>query len=105
MIRLPLIMGAAVVAIAVTACTPQQPVYQTVLDPNVSVQDKACAVLAWGLPIAQQRVDKLTGTQLALANAASQAAVAYCAGKDLSWQQRAFAAADSLSKVLWDIIR
>lgn len=112
MIRLPIIAGIAVVAIAASACSPQQQtalqapaVYQTVVDPSVSVQDKACTVLAWGMPIAQQRVDKLTGTQLAIANGASQAAAAYCAGKDLSWQTRAVTAADTLSKVLWDVIK
>ena len=112
-VRLPIVAGIAVVTIAALAgCTHEQQaafqapaVYATVTNPNVSVSDKACAVLDWGLPIAQGRVDKLTGTQLALANGASQAAAAYCAGKDLSWQQRAVQAADSLSKVLWDVVR
>lgn len=103
MIRLPVIMAAAVVVIAATACSAVQ-TYQTVTDPGVPVQDKACKVLAWGMPIIQQRVN-LTGTQLALANGAAQAAAAYCAGKDLSWQTRAIAAADTLSKVLWDVIK
>lgn len=107
--RLPLIAAAAVV---VAACSPQQQaalqapaVYQTVIDPKVSVTDKACTVLRWGMPIAQQRVDKLTGTQLAIANGASQAAAAYCAAGDVRWQDRAVAAADTLSKVLWDVIK
>lgn len=106
------LLAIATVAVVAAACSPQQQaalqapaVYQTVVNPAVPLQDKACTVLAWGMPIAQQRVDKLTGTQLALANGAAQAAAAYCAGKDLSWQSRAVAAADSLSKVLWDIIK
>lgn len=113
MIQLPIVAGIAVVVIAgLAACTPQQQamvqapaVYSTVMDPKVPLQDKACTVLDWGIPIAQERVNKLTGNQLALANGAAQAAAAYCAGKDLTWQARAVQAADVLSKVLWDIYR
>jgi hypothetical protein len=109
---LPLVFGVAVIAIAATACTPQQQaylyapaVYNTVADPNVPVQDKACAVLSWGLPIAQERITTLTVKQQSYANAAATAAVGYCTGKDLTWQVRAVQAADALSKVLWDVIK
>lgn len=114
MIRLPIIMSATVVVIAATACTPEQKtmlgapaVYQTVIDPKVSVETKACTVLDWGLPIAQQRIagNTLTANQKMLADAAARAAVGYCANRDASWQQRAVAAADELSKVLWDIYK
>lgn len=113
MIRLPTIMGVAVLSIAaLSSCTPQQQavvslpaVYQTVTDPNVSVETKACTVLDWGLPIARERVNKLTGNQLALANGAAAAAAGYCTNRDASWQARAVQAADVLSKVLWDIYK
>lgn len=78
---------------------------RTVMDPAVPVQDKACTVLAWGVPIAMQRATTMTVRQRQLADGAARAASAYCAGRDLSWQQRAVAAADELSLVLWDIVK
>lgn len=93
--KIALVAGGLVAANLLTGCEQFQKagaavqVYQTVRDPAVPLQDKACTVLAWGLPIAQDRAAKatLTITQQSLANAAAQAASAYCTGKDLTWQQ------------------
>ncbi len=105
-------LGLVLCGLALAGCTPNQQaligapaIARTVMDPAVPVQDKACSVLEWGIPIAQQRAATLTIAQQSLANTAMQAASAYCAGKNLAWQERAIAAADVLSKILWDKIR
>lgn len=111
MVRNLVLAGAAVVLLG---CNPTQQaalqapaVYQTVVDPNVPLTDKACTVLGWGIPLAQERAAESTLSikQQSLVNGAIHAASAYCGGRNLAWQERAVAAADVLSKVLWDIIR
>lgn len=80
-------------------------VYQTVSNPAVPLQDKACTVLDWGVPVAMQRATTLTIRQQQYADTAARAAAAYCRGKDLTWQARAVAAAEELSLVLWDVLK
>lgn len=82
-------------------------VYQAISSPAVPLQDKACAVIAWGVPIAQERAAKgtLTARQITLADGAARAAQAYCAGHNLAWRDRASAAADELALVLWDLVK
>jgi hypothetical protein len=114
MIKLPIIAAAAVLSItALTGCEQVQratagaAVYQTVTNPAVPLQDKACAVLDWGVPIGQERAARadFTVNQRAWLQAAIDTGNAYCRGKDLRWQDRAVQAADTLSKVLWDIVK
>lgn len=99
-------------AIALAGCTAQQQavvqapaVWSTVTSPGVSVEAKACTVLNWAIPIAQERVATLTPTQRLVADGAIRASSAYCGSKEATWQGRAVAAADEISKVLWDVIR
>lgn len=106
----PILIAAAAALLA--ACSPQQQaafqapaVWNTVTSPNLTTEAKACTVLNWGIPIAQERVATLTSNQRLIADGAIRAASAYCGSKELSWQGRAIVAADELSKVLWDIYR
>jgi hypothetical protein len=109
MIRLSILAGAAVL---IAGCTSQQQaalqapaVWNTVTSPGVSVEAKACTVLNWAIPIAQERAAALTPTQRLIADGAIRASSAYCGSKEPTWQGRAVAAADEISKVLWDVIK
>lgn len=81
--------------------------YRAVTDPAVPLQDKACTVLAWGVPIGMDRAAKadLSVKQRYYVQAAADIGRSYCEGKDLRWQDRAVQAADTLSKVLWDVVK
>lgn len=105
LLALPIVLAAA-------ACSPQQQaalqapaVWATVTTPGISVEAKACTVLDWAIPVAQERAATLTATQRLVADGAIRASSAYCGSKEATWQGRAVAAADELSKVLWDVIR
>lgn len=109
--------GAAAImllGLTVAACQPggttqaivtAPPVVAAISNPALDYGDKTCAVLDWGIPIAQSRAATWTPRQQQALAVALQVKAAGCNIGDATWKQRAIAAGVELSQALWGLIR
>lgn len=103
-------VAAICAAVAVGGCEQlqqlgaAQAVYGTVTSPSVSVGDKACAVVEWGVPLALSRAGTFTPTQQRYIDFARQVAAEGCRIPGATNSQRVAAAADAVSKALWKLV-
>jgi hypothetical protein len=75
----------------------------TVTNPNNDAGDKVCAVLNWGIPIAESRSADYGPHGLQALAAAKQITAAGCQLDNANWIQRAVAASAELVNILWGI--
>lgn len=103
-----------VAALGLAACTPDTttrtvitaaPVVAAIGNPALDAGDKTCAVLDWGIPLAESKAAAWTPRQQQALAVAKQVAAAGCNIGDAAWKQRAIAAGVELSQALWGLIR
>lgn len=93
-------MKALVIVLGLAGCSVV-PVVATMENPNADAGDKTCAVLTWGIPLAESRLPTL-GPRAAVALAdAKQILAAGCQPGNLDWRSRAVAAGSELAALLW----
>lgn len=106
--------AAAVLLLGLAACQPDTttramltapPVVTALGNPALDYGDKTCAVLDWGIPLAESRNATWTPRQRQALAIAKQVAAAGCNIGDVAWKQRAIAAGVELSQALWGLIR
>lgn len=109
-------MRQAILAIGLVAvlvgCTDAQkavvsafPVANVVMSPDADAGQKTCAVLQWGVPIAQSRIAEYGPRAQMIVAESSRIVAAGCQLQDATWRQRATAAAGELVNVLYALVR
>lgn len=99
-------------ALLVVGCSDTQqavisgiPAAVVVTSSTATVDEKVCAVLQWGVPVAQQRYGTYTVRGQSVVASAAQVAEGYCRLKNATWRERASEAANELVAVLWQMTR
>lgn len=103
---------AALLGLSVVGCTDNQqavisaiPAVVAVASPTATTNEKICAVLDWGVPVAKSRYGTYTVHGQSVVAASAQVAEGYCRLKNASWRDRASEAANELVAVLWQMSR
>lgn len=105
------VLFAASVALLVGCTDTQQAVLSgipaaiAVSSSTATADQKICAVLQWGVPIAQQRYGTYTIRGQSVVAGAAQVAEGYCRLGTATWRERASEAANELVAVLWQMSR
>lgn len=106
--------AAAILLLGLAACQPDAttravltapPVVAAINNPALDAGEKTCAVLDWGIPLADSRAATWKPWQQQALAVARQVAAAGCRLDDANWKIRATAAGVELANALWDLRR
>lgn len=100
-----LIVGLAGCTDGQKAVVSALPVAATVMSPTADAGEKTCAVLQWGVPIAQSRLAQYGPSAQTTVADAQRVIAAGCQLNDATWRQRATAAAGELVNVLYALVQ